>query len=206
MGFNKKHWLIDVSLIVIIIAMGIFVVLELNRTIAFMRQQAKTSSNETAEFIPETDMSDANPVVIVEEPAPSENKPDELFNLDGEAIALSDFEGTPMLVNFWATWCPPCLEEMPLIQEYADRYDGELVVLAINAGEDEAVVRNFISQHQIELTFLLDPSSIVARQFRVFGFPTTLFFDETGDLVSTHIGELNAGLIDRYLVKIGLGE
>jgi thiol-disulfide isomerase/thioredoxin len=206
MGLNKKHWRIDVSLFVIIIVMGIFVVIELSRTFAFMRQQASSTPNNQVAFIPDTDGSNSAPEVIVEEPIPSEENAFELLDLDGKAVSIVDFKGTPILINFWATWCPPCLEEMPLIQEYADRFDEELVVLAINAGEDEAAVRDFVTSHELSLNFLLDPSNTAARQFRVYGFPTTLFFDEEGNLVSTHIGELNAGLLDRNLLKIGLGE
>ena len=127
-------------------------------------------------------------------------------SLEGKNLSLSDFEGTPLLVNFWATWCPPCLAEMPLIQDFADQYQDQLVVLAINAGEDEAVVRDFVMQQNLELTFLLDPTNSAAKYFRVYGFPTTLFFDGDGVLQSTHIGELNEALIQRYLLKIGIGE
>lgn len=206
MGFFKKHWLIDISLIVIIIVMGVFVVLELRRTFSLMRQQVNSSPFVRVELTPESEQSNSDPDVIVDEPASPEEQPYELIDLDGEDITLSAYEGTPLLVNFWATWCPPCLEEMSLIQEYADRYEGDLVVLAINAGEDLAIVRDFIDRHQLRLIVLLDPSNTVSRHYRVFGFPTTLFFDDEGTLVSTHIGELNAALLDRYLLKIGLYE
>lgn len=206
MNVNKKHWLIDASLIVLIIVMGVFVVVELGRTFDFMRQQAGSSQTPPAAFIPETEGENPNPEVIAQEPESSDENPSGIFTMEGEAVSLSDFEGTPMLVNFWATWCPPCLQEMPLIQDYAERYNEELVVLAINAGEDEAVVREFVAKHAFGLNFFLDPSGTAAQQFRVYGFPTTLFFDDQGNLVSTHIGELNADLLDRNLLKIGLGE
>lgn len=206
MNVNKKNWLIDISIIVLIIVMGVFVVNELSRTFILMRQQTGLSQNNPADLIPETDGASSAAEVITEKTESVEDVEADLFTLDGESVDLSDFEGTPMLVNFWATWCPPCLEEMPLIQEYADRFENDLVVLAINAGEDEAIVRDFITRHQFSLTFLLNPTNSAAREYRVYGFPTTLFFDEEGNLVSTHIGELNEGLLDRNLLKIGIGE
>jgi len=206
MGKFKKHWMIDIGLIFIIIVMGVFVVLELKRTFVFMRQQAVGHENQPTALIPETEKATPEPDVLVEKPALSDDMPLELIHLDGESVAYSEFEGRPILVNFWATWCPPCLEEMPLIQAYADRFGEELVVLAINAGEDEADVRAFVEQNQLELIVMLDPSGKAGQYFKVYGLPTTLFFDQKGDLVTTHIGVLNAALIDRYLSEIGLGE
>ena len=202
----KKHWMIDIGLIFIIIVMGVFVVLELKRTFVFMRQQAVGSTHQPTALIPETEMATPEPDVLVEKPALLEDMPFELIELNGESVAFSEFVGRPILVNFWATWCPPCLEEMPLIQAYADRFGEELVVLAINAGEDEADVRAFVEQNQLELIVMLDPSGKAGQYFKVYGLPTTLFFDQKGDLVTTHIGVLNAALIDRYLSEIGLGE
>jgi thiol-disulfide isomerase/thioredoxin len=181
------------------------VVLELRQSILLKRQQVNPPSNETVSEITVPEGTNPNPETITEELSPEEQSSD-LFTLDGKPVALEDYQGTPMLVNFWATWCPPCLAEMPLFQSYAERYDDRLVVLAINAGEDESVVRNFVDQHGFELTFLLDPTSAVVHQNKVFGFPTTLFFNESGELVKTHIGELNADLIERYLLLLGLNE
>lgn len=206
MGLKTKHWLFDLSIIVLIIVMGVFVVLELRQTISFLRPQANTSQNNTVEVNPAEGSLNFESDQNVEEVEPTEEKPLSLIDLDGKAVAISDFAGSPMLVNFWATWCPPCLEEMPLIEDYADRYRGELVVLAINAGEDEGVVRDFVTRNQLGLTVLLDPTSTATRQFRIYGFPTTLFYDASGALTATHIGELNATLLDRYLLQIGLGE
>jgi thiol-disulfide isomerase/thioredoxin len=203
---DKKHWLIDISLVIIIIVMGVFVYLELSRTFDFMRQRSSISPANDNYALVEFNEGVANVEEVLNQG--TQKKGDELkwTSLEGETLSLSDFEGMPLLVNFWATWCPPCLAEMPLIQDYADQYQDQLVVLAINAGEDEAVVRNFVKQQNLELTFLLDPTNSAARHYRVYGFPTTFFFDEDGVLQSTHIGELNDVLIQKYLIKIGIGE
>lgn len=203
---NKKQWLIDISLIVIIIVMGVFVVIELNRTYDFIRQRSNASPTEPVDVVIESNQTEDLLELIIDEPLQVDENGLNLMNLDGETLALSDFQGTPLLINFWATWCPPCLEEMPLLQAYADRYQGDLAVLAINAGEDALVVRDFVAQQELTLTILLDPTGAAINQYRVYGFPTTLFFDADGDLRSTHIGELNDDLIDEYLLTIGIGE
>lgn len=203
---NKKHWLIDISLVIIIIMMGVFVYLELSRNFDFNRQRSgsiPTNANDSLVEIAETP---STMEVVSNESSQQDGEALKWISLEGETLSFSDFEGKPLLVNFWATWCPPCLAEMPLIQDYADQYRGQLVVLAINAGEDEAVVRDFVTQQNLELTFLLDPTNSAAKYFRVYGFPTSLFFDEDGVLQSTHIGELNDALLQKYLLKNGIGE
>jgi thiol-disulfide isomerase/thioredoxin len=203
---SKKHWLIDISLVVIIIVMGIFVYLELSRTFDFMRSRSDSPPANSIDALVETVEGVPNVEVVMNETNQEEGDGLKWISLEGEILSFSDFEGMPLLVNFWATWCPPCLAEMPLIQDFADLYQEQLVVLAINAGEDEAVVRNFVTQQNLELTVLLDPTNSAAKHFRVYGFPTTLFFDEDGVLQSTHIGELNEALLLKYLLKIGIGE
>ena len=203
---NKKHWLIDISLVFIIIVMGVFVYLELSRTFDFMRQRSGSPPTIANDALVEVDAGASNGEVVLNEVSQEEGDELKWISLEGETLSLSDFEGKPLLVNFWATWCPPCLAEMPLIQDIADQYQDQLVILAINAGEDEAVVRDFVTQQNLGLTFLLDPTNSAAKYFRVYGFPTSLFFDEDGVIQSTHIGELNDALLQKYLLKIGIGE
>jgi len=203
---NKKHWLIDISLVFIIIVMGVFVYLELSRTFDFMRQRSGSPPTIANDALVEVDAGASNGEVVLNEVSQEEGDELKWISLEGETLSLSDFVGKPLLVNFWATWCPPCLAEMPLIQDIADQYQDQLVILAINAGEDEAVVRDFVTQQNLGLTFLLDPTNSAAKYFRVYGFPTSLFFDEDGVIQSTHIGELNDALLQKYLLKIGIGE
>lgn len=203
---KKKNWIIDISLVVIILVMGFFVYLQLDRLVAFVRGWSEEPSNESA-------VSSENEILSTNTPAPDENEqnqveaPDfKLENLNGETVALSDYRGSVVLVNFWATWCPPCRAEMPLLQEVADRYDQEMVVFAVNSGEEEAVVRNFVETTGLDLLFLLDPTNSVATLYRVRGFPTSLFIDEDGILQATHIGELDETLLLSYLQKVGVAE
>ncbi|MFW5714681.1 MAG: TlpA family protein disulfide reductase, partial [Brevefilum sp.] len=103
-------------------------------------------------------------------------------------------------------WCQPCRAELPLIQSFADRYEKELVVLAINMGEDRTNVEHFVNEFNYDLHFLLDQSTSVAKKFMVRGLPTTIFIDMEGQIQARHIGLLNEELISDYLEQIGVVE
>jgi cytochrome c biogenesis protein CcmG, thiol:disulfide interchange protein DsbE len=112
-----------------------------------------------------------------------------LAGLDGREHALSDYQGQGVILNFWATWCGPCREEMPALQQIADEYaDKGLVVLLVNVGEDENSVWNFLSQLQITAPVLLDPDGAVSRQYRVRAMPTTFFIAADGTIQEMTIG------------------
>jgi thiol-disulfide isomerase/thioredoxin len=99
-----------------------------------------------------------------------------------------------VLLNFWATWCPPCRLEMPQLQTLHERYqDKGLQILAINVEEDEKTVRDFLSQRTLSFPVLLDREGLVAARYRVEAFPTTVLLDAEGKVF-----HVTAGL-DPYL-------
>jgi len=113
----------------------------------------------------------------------------ELQNLDGQSISLSDLKGKPVLVNFWATWCTPCVSEMPYIQEiHEDWSDRGLMVLAINMGESSSKVEQFLQKHNLSLPVLLDTKQVVARRYGIRAIPTTFFIDKDGIVRNKVIG------------------
>ncbi|WP_166455108.1 TlpA family protein disulfide reductase [Duganella alba] len=121
-----------------------------------------------------------------------------LRSLSGEQVALSDFHGKPTVINFWATWCPPCQKEMPaMAQVQAQRPDVNIVF--VNQGESPQVIQQFLRAGRLALhNVLLDPTQATARGFSVMGYPTTLFFDASGKLVYQHMGPLSeAALLHR---------
>jgi len=103
--------------------------------------------------------------------------------LDGGQKTLADFRGHPVLMNFWATWCAPCVAELPELDRLAAR-DSGLAVLAISADRGgAAVVKPFVAAHGIiHATVLLDPGSDAVHALGVVGFPTTLLIDAEGRL------------------------
>jgi thiol-disulfide isomerase/thioredoxin len=137
-------------------------------------------------------------------PEINKSAPDFMLNtLDGRTIQLSKLRGSPVVLNFWATWCGPCRLEMPLLQEYADQLGADVVFLPINNDESPELVQKFVDELSLRLDFLLDPGAQVAQQYRVRGFPTTMFIDRDGTLRYQHIGVLNEELLIGYLQGIG---
>lgn len=119
----------------------------------------------------------------------------ELGTLDGGSVQLSTMAGKPMVLNLWATWCPPCRREMPVLAR-AQAKRGDVNFVFVNQGEAGSLVRTYLGESQLQLdNVLLDPFSNVMRESGSRGLPTTLFFDAQGRLVDTHMGELtDAGL------------
>lgn len=107
-----------------------------------------------------------------------------------EPVALTGFTGQPVVINLWATWCPPCRREMPVLQEAQRRYPN-VTFLLINQGESTQQVEAFLRAEALVLDHvLLDPFSSMMREMGSRGLPTTLYFDAHGHLVEFHIGEL----------------
>ncbi len=124
-----------------------------------------------------------------------------LQDLDGNSHTLSDFRGQPVIINFWATWCPPCRIEMPELQAAYERYQGDgLVILAVDNDESPDAVRAFFYD-EMDLTFtpLLDDGADVADRYSVFNFPSTYFVNAAGEITAIHLGPMTASQINDYM-------
>ncbi|WP_035571904.1 TlpA family protein disulfide reductase [Halonatronum saccharophilum] len=102
-----------------------------------------------------------------------------LLNLEGEEVSLSDYRGKNVLINFWASWCPPCREEMPDLIEFHNKYD-DFVVLGVNIGEHRDTVREFIKGDNYTFPILLDEQREIARDYLVTVVPTSYFVGPDG--------------------------
>ena len=127
----------------------------------------------------------------------------ELLSLEGKTVSLRDYRSTPVLINFWATWCGPCVYEMPFLQQiYEERSDKGLVMLEINVGETPARVTSFMKQYNLSLPVLLDTNQAVARRYGITGLPTTFFINKDGVLQDKVIGAFpNKTEIEKRLEK-----
>jgi len=107
-----------------------------------------------------------------------------LSDLEGHPVALSDFQGHPIVLNFWATGCPPCREEMPALQAIYERYrDDGLVVLAVNVlifERGKGAVLAFVREYELTFPVLLDGEGDVMNLYGVRALPTTFFIDREG--------------------------
>ena len=118
-----------------------------------------------------------------------------LTTLAGESVDLAALaDGQPLVVNLWASWCPPCRREMPVLAAAQQRTSGVRFVFA-NQGEDAAAVLRYLAASNKELQLsnvVFDPTAALGRAVGSKALPTTLFYDATGRLVDTHLGELSA--------------
>jgi thiol-disulfide isomerase/thioredoxin len=115
----------------------------------------------------------------------------ELLDMDDEKIRLSDYRGKVVLLNFWATWCPPCIREMPSMERLHQQVNAEdFIVLAVNQMEDVDQVFAFTGQLEIDPTFeiLFDSESKVSHNYAVRGLPTTYLIDKRGNIRYRAVG------------------
>ncbi|MFD1413797.1 peroxiredoxin family protein [Oceanobacillus jeddahense] len=116
----------------------------------------------------------------------------ELQTLDGETAKLSDFRGEKVMINFWATWCPPCRAEMPDMEEFYQ--DKDIVILAVNLTETEndlQQVEDFINEYKLTFPILLDEEIKVAEQYMIQPIPTSYMIDSNGVISFKAFGSLN---------------
>ena len=122
----------------------------------------------------------------------------------GKKYALKDLKGKVVVLNFWATWCPPCRKEMPDLEALYERFkDQGLVILAIS-DEESAKVDPFIAERKFSYPVLLDPGRKVNTLFRVNGIPKNFVFDRTGKLVAQSIDMRTMGQFLQMLAAAGL--
>ncbi len=125
--------------------------------------------------------------VAIGEQAPEFTLP----NMEGEQVSLSDFRGQVVVINFWATWCPPCREEKPTMEQlYQQKKDDGLVILAVNVEENpHQVVSQYLLQHSYSFPILLDGiNAEVQGLYGVFRYPESYIIDRDGTVVDHIIG------------------
>lgn len=115
-----------------------------------------------------------------------------LATLQGEVHSLSEWKGKPVVLNFWGSFCEPCVREMPLISKMSEEYKAKgLVVVGINLDEPKVVVNSFIRNNPVKHTILLDPNGTVRDRYEVTSYPTTFFIDRNGKIKDIYVGELD---------------
>ena len=129
-----------------------------------------------------------------------------VVTLDGSHARLDASAGKPVVLNLWATWCPPCRREMPVFEDAVQAYP-EVRFVLLNQGEDAATISDYLDREGLHLhaQVLLDLYSLAMPATNTRGLPTTLFFDADGHLVDTHMGELTrASLADTMRKRFGV--
>ena len=126
-----------------------------------------------------------------------------LETLEGDELSLRDYRGNVVLVNFWATWCAPCRDEIPDIQATYEAYqDDGFVVLGVNVEESRQQVEPFVTALGMTYPVLLDETGQVLKMYRAIGLPMSVILDRDGVIQVRHIGYVTAAQLERYLVQL----
>ena len=150
----------------------------------------------------------AAPVHVSSAPAPVAGAPAPDFSLkslDGQTISLSQLKGHPVLINFWASWCPPCRLEMPdLVRAYEAHKAEGFVLLGINVTSQDSLpdVKAFVKEFSMTFPVLLDVDATVETLYRLRGLPLSVFVDRSGVISRLNIGAMSAGQIGDYTGEI----
>lgn len=121
----------------------------------------------------------------------------ELVDTQGKTVKLSDFKGKPVMLNFFATWCPPCRAEMPALQAVYRDYEAKgFVILGVNLGETNLAVNNFAKGLGLTFPIVIDKSDAVSRTYGIIPLPTSYFVDKNGKVVSKVEGEITKAKLE----------
>ena len=174
--------------VIILIAVGIWGVFKFS------------SSADSANRVEVENVTGLDPAPKIGHPAPDFR----LRTLAGQEVALSDFRGQPVVINFWATWCGPCRVEMPHFQEAYTAYQNEVVVLGVNLTERDNPddIPGFVEEFGLTFPILFDEQGEVAQLYNAFGQPASVFVDAGGVVHTVFYGPVNKPFIDARISEL----
>ncbi|QWU14674.1 Peroxiredoxin [Paenibacillus sophorae] len=127
----------------------------------------------------------------------------ELLGLDGKTHKLDEYKGKPIVLNFWGSWCAPCVKEMPALQAQWEKWKAQgVVVVGINVGEDQMTIQNFVNGIGVNFPILMDPDRDAVRSYGISPLPTTFFINANGNIDTIHIGQLDLSTLDAQIGKL----
>ncbi|MFC4306634.1 redoxin domain-containing protein [Cohnella boryungensis] len=139
-------------------------------------------------------------VVLKKEDVPPEFS---LLGIDDQVYKLSDYKGKAVVINFWGTFCPPCVKEMPEFQRQSEKWKDEpFKIIAINLSEDKIAVSNFVNRFNLDFTILRDQNRKVERLYKLKSYPTTFFVKPNGKIMDIFVGGMTEEDIDIRIRKL----
>lgn len=125
--------------------------------------------------------------------------------IDGSSLALSDLKGKPVIINFWATWCGPCVREMPAFERLKEDFGDDIGIIAVNCGDDADTVKDFVDENGYTFPVALDENYEVAMLYPSNSIPYTVVLDANGKITHVSTGAYDADtMYDRYKEALGL--
>lgn len=123
-------------------------------------------------------------------------------DLAGATVSLDDYRGRVVVLNFWATWCPPCRVEMPELEAYQAEVGGRLAILGIDMGEPPEAIRPFVREYGVTFPILLDESGAIAATYSVTGLPTSVILDRAGFIRERVVGAMTRDGLARRVERL----
>lgn len=188
-------------LIVSMIGFMVFTNFSTNKNVGEMEEYPSGLIEDLPEGIQDTSVDQESGLEI------NEYAPDfELENLAGEKVRLSDYKGKKVILNFWATWCPPCRVEMPFMQNYYETYkeDANVEILAVNMtkierGDKLENIQEFVNENNLTFPILMDQDGEIMDLYRVRAYPTTYILNTEGMISDRIVSSLDEEMM-KYLV------
>jgi cytochrome c biogenesis protein CcmG/thiol:disulfide interchange protein DsbE len=126
-----------------------------------------------------------------------------LADLDGNPLRLEDLRGRPVIVNFWASWCGPCVDEFPILQRAVTEHEADgLAMVGIVFRDNSEAARGFMRRMGASWPAAMDPGEEVAQGYGIYGPPETFFIDAEGIVVARQVGPLSGDDLDRHLARL----
>lgn len=127
-----------------------------------------------------------------------------LTDTQGVSRSLADYRGQVVLVNLWATWCPPCKEEMPTLQAFYEKYEKNgFMIIAVNDGDPTADVLQFVKDYKLTFPVWLDPTYIATeRAFKTLNLPSSFVIDRNGTVRLMWVGGISRGMLEKHVTPL----
>jgi len=184
-ALSQRQW--NAALVVVLLAGSLFIA-------------AKRVQPGSGEHLP------AAPAGVLDDPAPLPNHPApdlDLPQLDGARLTLHSLRGQVVLINIWATWCPPCRAEMPAIQQaYTAYHERGFTVLAVNQREDATTITPFLEQHGLTFPILMDSDGLASAAYQASALPSSFFVDRRGIIRTVYHGPLPPSVINGTIEQL----
>lgn len=180
----------------------IFLVIPLLGLIAALGMIVVDMQNQRAETSPQDVFTNTNPAALINSVAPEF----ELNDLNGQPVAISDYQGKILFLNFWQTTCPPCIEEMPDFLEFMEDQPDDVTWLTVNFEETDQMVREFFAEYDfLGIPTVMDYNSDVRYRYGVFGAPVTFIIDPDGVIQYMNIGQLSYDDMEQLVESVRNG-
>lgn len=125
--------------------------------------------------------------------------------MDGTSITLSELQGKPVIINFWATWCGPCVKEMPAFERLKDDFGDKIGIIAVNCGDDAETVKDFVEENGYTFPVVLDEEYSISMLYPTNSIPYTVVVDAEGRVTHISTGALDADtMYERYKEALGV--